>query len=209
MHEERTTSITFSGVAGVLGVACYLAAIFVPWADTQLGTSLVVIVISAFPILSIVFCHGLCSYIEAERPNTAARLTFAFAVAAFTTVLAMLIVQLAVNAARPEIARGLDDATRKALTRGLRMIDLGLDVAWDMLIGTTLICLGIAVRGRSGLGWAWGIPAMVFGVALIGLNAATFPWPPGDVGLFDIGPFVGLFILALAIWLVVLGRRES
>ena len=36
------------------------------------------------------------------------------------------------------------------------------------------------------------------GIALIVLNAATFPWPPADRGLFDIGPFIGLFVIALA-----------
>lgn len=209
MRDERTSPSVFSGTAGVIGVVCYLAAIFVPWPDSQLGTTLVVVVVSAFPILSIVFCHGLCRFIESERPSTAARLTFAFGVVAFATLLAMLIVQLAVNAAIPEIARDLDAAVRKALTRGLRMIDLGLDVAWDLLIGTTLICLGIAARTRTGLGPAWGIPAVLFGAALIVLNAATFPWPPGDRGLIDIGPFVGLFILALAVRLIMLGRRES
>lgn len=197
-----------SGVAGILAVSCYLAAIFIPWPETQAGTSAALLTVSAFPILSIVFCHGLCRFIAVERDGGANRLAFTFAVAAFTTVLAMIVVQLAVGAAIGEIAAGLDAASRRALTRGLRMIDLGLDVAWDMLIGTTLICLGLAMRVRRGLGPLWGAPPIVFGIALIGLNAATFPWPPGERGLFDIGPLVGVFILLLAVRLVLLARRE-
>jgi hypothetical protein len=46
-------------------------------------------------------------------------------------------------------------------------------------------------------------------MALIGLNAATFPWPPGDRGLFDIGPGIGMFVLALSARLALLGRRAS
>jgi hypothetical protein len=198
-----------AGLAGILGVACYLLAILIPWPESQFGTSAALLVVSAFPILSIVFCHGLCGYIAAEAPGAAVRLGFVFAVPAFATVLAMIIVQLAVNAALPDIARELDAPVRRALSRGLRMIDLGLDVAWDMLIGVALVCLGWAMRPRRGLGPGWGIPAMLLGAALILLNAATFPWPPADRGLFDIGPFVGVFILALAVRLTVLSRRAD
>jgi hypothetical protein len=198
-----------SGVAGMLAVACYILAIALPWPETQLGTSTALVVVSAWPILSIVYSYGLYSFVAAERESTANRLAFVFAVTAFTTVLGMIVVQLAVSAGIGEITKGLDEATTKALRRGLRMIDLGLDVAWDMLIGTALILSGAAMRRRSGLGLGWAIPSAVLGVALIVLNAATFPWPPGDRGLIDIGPFIGVFVMALATRLAVLGRRAA
>ena len=132
-----------------------------------------------------------------------------FAVVAFTTVLGMIVVQLAVGAGIGEITKGLDEPAAKALRRGLRMIDLGLDVAWDMLIGTALILWGAAMRGRSGLGPWWALPSAVMGAALIVLNAATFPWPPADRGLVDIGPFIALFMVALAMRLTILGRRAQ
>jgi len=117
------------------------------------------------------------------------------------------VVQLAVGSGVAEITRDLDEQTARALGRGLRMVDLGLDVAWDMLIGTALIFSGFAIRKRSGLGLGWAIPSMALGIALIGLNAATFPWPPGDRGLFDIGPVIGMFVLLLSARLTLLGRR--
>lgn len=196
-----------SGIAGVAGVACYILAIAVPWPETQWGTSTALLVVSAWPILSIVYSYGLCSYIAAERESAANRLGLLFAVAAFTTVLAMTVVQLAVGAGIAEITKGLDEEAARALRRGLRMVDLGLDVAWDLLIGTALIFSGLAMRPRSGLGNGWGIPSVTLGAALIVLNAATFPWPPADSGLFDVGPFIGLFMMGLAARLLVLGRR--
>jgi hypothetical protein len=132
-----------------------------------------------------------------------------FAVTAFTTVLGMIVVQLAVGAAIGEITKGLEEQTTQALRRGLRMIDLGLDVAWDMLIGTALVLSGAAMRHRSGLGPGWAIPSMVLGLGLIALNAATFPWPPGDRGLIDIGPFIAVFLMALATRLAILGKRAA
>lgn len=198
-----------SGIAGVLAVVCYILAIALPWPETQLGSSASLLLVAGWPILSIVYSYGLWSFVAAEADGTANRLGFVFAVAAFTTVLGMVVVQLAVGAAMPEISQGLDAATAKALRRGLRMVDLGLDVAWDLLIGAALACLGAALCRRRGFGRGWGVPAVALGVALVLLNAATFPWPPGDRGLVDIGPAIGLFVMALAARLAVLGRRSA
>lgn len=195
------------GIAGVAAVASYILAVAVPWPETRVGTSATLVVISAWPILSVVYCYALYSFVAAERDGPANRLALLFAVIAFATVLSMIVVQLAVGAGIAEITKGMDEQAARALRRGLRMIDLGLDVAWDMLIGTALVFSGLAIRRRSGLGPGWGVPSVVFGVALIALNAATFPWPPADRGLFDIGPFIALFMMALAARLAVLARR--
>ena len=151
----------------------------------------------------------LYSFVAAEREGVANRLGLVFAIAAFTTVLAMIVVQLAVGSGLGEITRDLDEPTARALRRGLRLIDLGLDVAWDMLVGTALIFSGFAIRRRRGLGLGWAVPSMALGIALIGLNAATFPWPPGDRGLVDIGPGIGVFVFALGARLALLGQRAA
>jgi hypothetical protein len=148
-------------------------------------------------------------YVAAGEESAANRLGLLFIAMAFTTVLSMIVVQLAIGAALPEIASELDETSARALRRGLRMIDLGMDVAWDMLFGSALIFFGWALRRRAGFGPTWGFTSISLGAALIVLNAATFPWPPGDSGLFDIGPFIALFILVQAVWLSVLGRRAS
>ncbi len=197
------------GIAGVIAVVCYIAAIATDWPEHQLGVTSSLIVISAFPILGIMYIYALYDFVAAERESAANRLALVFWIVAFTTLLSMIIVQLAVTASIGDITRDLDANTARALRRGLRTIDLGLDVAWDFLGATGLILSGIAMRARSGLGRGWGIPAIGFGIALIVLNAATFPTPPANGGLFDIGPFTGLFMLALAIRLAFLGRRET
>lgn len=194
------------GLAGIVSVGCYFLAVLIPWPETQVGTSLSLLVVSGFPLLGIVFSYGLYSFVAEESEGPANRLAFVFAVAAFTTLLGMIIAQLAVGGGIGEVTKGLDEATAKALRRGLRLIDLGLDVAWDFLIGTTLVLWALAMRRRRGLGPGWAVPSALFGIALIGLNAATFPWPPGDRGLFDIGPFIALFFVAVGVRLMTLGR---
>lgn len=197
------------GIAGIASVSCYLLAILIPWPETQLGTSVSLVVVSGFPLLGIVFSYGLYSFVAEESEGTANRLAFVFAAAAFTTLLGMLFAQVAVGTGIGEMAKGLDETTARALRRGLRLIDFGLDVAWDFLIGTALVLWGWALGRRRGFGPGWGVPSALFGVALIALNAATFPWPPGDHGLIDIGPFIALFFVAMAARLIVLGRPAA
>jgi hypothetical protein len=197
------------GLAGIVGVGCYFLAILIPWPENQVGTSTALVVISAFPMLGIVFSYGIHSAVSAEKDSTANRLGFVFAVAAFAMLLGMIIAQLAVGAGIGEMAKGLDDTAAKALRRGLRLIDLGLDVAWDFLIGTAMIFWGVALRGRSGFGPGWGVPLVVLGIALILLNASTFPWPLGSHGLFDIGPWIALFFVGIGGRLIMLGRARS
>jgi hypothetical protein len=42
---------------------------------------------------------------------------------------------------------------------------------------------------------------MLLAVLLLGFNLATFPEPPGESNLVDLGPFVGLWYLAVTIQL--------
>lgn len=196
------------GVAGVASVSCYILAIALPWPQSRPGTLAMLGLASAWPVLSIAYAYALYDYVAFERPGTANRLGFVFAVAGFTTLLAMIVVQLAIGAGLREAAAGLDPAVADALRRGLRLIDHGLDVAWDFLIGVALIFSGVAIARRAGLGRAWGAGSVLLGAALIALNAATFPWPPADAGLFDIGPLIGLFVMALGARLAWLGWRS-
>ena len=196
------------GIAGIAGTACYILAISIPWPDSQAGISLATIVVSAWPIFSIIYSYGMYTFIAAERDGAANRLAFVFAALAFSTVLSMVIVQMAVNAAFGEIAKGLVSGTATALSRSLKMIDLGLDIAWDILIGVSMIFSAVALKGRTGFGIWWAAPVMVLGVLMLGLNTATFPWPPGEAGLFDIGPFVGIYMLVIAVRFIVLARRQ-
>jgi hypothetical protein len=198
-----------SGIAGIAGVVCYFLAILISWPENQMGTSVGLVTVSAFPILGIVFGYGIYYVLAAEHDSTANRLAFVFAVAGFATLLGMIMAQLAVAAGTSEMANGLDEEIAKALRRGLRLIDLGLDVAWDFLMGTAMIFWGVAMRDHRGFGPWWGIPLAVLGIAVIVLNAATFPWPPGSHGLFDIGPLAAVFFVGIGVRLIFLGRRTA
>lgn len=188
------------GACGFAGTACYLCAAFVPLPDT-----LTYAVAMLWPILSIIFAYGLFRWIGTAGQSIANDIGFLFAVIAFTLVAAMLSVQLAVGMGAEEVLLGLRTAQRglsESIEKMMRMVDMGLDVAWDMFIGSSLIATGIAMFGYGRLGKGWGIPAIACGASLIVLNVMTFPWPPNTRDLFDAGPFIGIYIMILSLRMI-------
>ena len=55
------------------------------------------------------------------------------------------------------------------------------------------------MRGHPRFGPGFAVTGLVIAVALIGLNLARFPDNPGQAGLVDIGPLVGLCYLVVAL----------
>jgi hypothetical protein len=106
-------------------------------------------------------------------------------VTASALLLAMLLVQLSAKAtvAQPDAA--------------LKAVWLGLDVAWDLYLGTGTILFAVCMFGRPGLGRVLAVLGLVAGGLLLIFNIATFPIPPENAGWVDVGPLVGLWYLAV------------
>ena len=207
LQRSDRVHLLFAGVTGFAGTLFYLAAAFL-----DLPVQPTFLVAMLWPVLSIGFVLALFRTIELERPGIILQLAFVLCVIAFATLASMLAIQLAVEQGiqeyrnqYPAISKETWDATR----RSLRMVDLGMDVAWDMFIGSGMTLFGYTMLRHSRFGWTWGSVAMILGVALVALNVSTFPWPPNTRGLFDIGPIFALYLLALSAWMIIQSRRNA
>ncbi|MFB3908888.1 MAG: hypothetical protein ACE15D_10845 [Candidatus Eisenbacteria bacterium] len=111
---------------------------------------------------------------------------------------AMVLVQLAVRARAPERASDLVG------------VWLGLDVAWDIYIGLGTLAFGWAMWRHPRFGWPFSAVGLLLGLLVIVLNLIPFPTPPASAGSFDIGPFVGVWYLAVTIqvWRSLSWARE-
>lgn len=75
----------------------------------------------------------------------------------------------------------------------------GLDVAWDGYIGLGTICFGMAMLRHPRFGRVFGVSGIVIGAGLLALNLWTFPSPPVNAGLVDLGPAIGLWYFVVMI----------
>lgn len=194
------------GIAGVVGTTCYILTNVIP-----LNHIASYFLAMAWPLLSLLFVFSLFRYIAIDRQTVANQLAFLFACLGFTLVACMISVQLAVRWGMEEhIPRaGENTEIYTIILQSIRLVDHGIDVAWDLFIGTSLLFLAVALTSHPHFRLAWGIPSALLAVSLIVLNVIAFPWPPDTMGLFDVGPVIGLYIIALSIRLIWIGTHAQ
>jgi hypothetical protein len=100
---------------------------------------------------------------------------------------AMALVQLAAKQHAPDSVQDLVS------------VWLGLDVAWDVYIGLGTLFFAYAMMRHPRFRWPFSAPGFVLGALVIVLNLIPFPLPPAEAGSIDVGPFVGLWYLAVTI----------
>ena len=170
-------------MASLAFIAAYLLLIFAPLPDRGAAA-----VAALWGPLLAVASFGLGKLLEVPRRSSLVQLGVLFNLLASALVTAMLLVQIAVGMK----AQG-------KLSPELVAIWLGLDVAWDVYIGCGTLLLACAMFGHPRFRWPFGAAGVLAVAVLLVLNLATFPTPPGEAGLFDAGPVVALWYLAVTI----------
>ena len=187
------------GVTGLLADVTYVLAAAVPLGDVA-GP----VVASLFgPLIA---CASVALYLllASERATLAGQLAAVANVAAGALVTAMLLVQISVDDVEAELAPVVNDA--------FEHVEFGLDLSWDVFLVAGTILFGLAMVADARFGLRFGLPGIVVAAALYVLNFASFPTPPADAGLVDLGPLVGLWyaavsVQALRIWRMT-GRQD-
>lgn len=138
------------------------------------------------------------------------QLSFLSAVIAFSTLALMLTLQLSVQEGLPVLLRDQASAEQTLLLKkSLRILDMGIDVMWDVFISLSFIGFGLSIFSTGILGRPWAFIMIGLGAGLLVLNLVTFPFPPAGQGLFDLGPFCGIFMLALFIRIGFLKQKNT
>jgi hypothetical protein len=127
-------------------------------------------------------------------------------VLAFTLLVLMVFVQQAILAALDEVKTlSITEQTHQALALALNYIQLGMDVAFDAFYCTGLTCLSVALIREKGWAAVNGIYGVFIATLMLGFNLLTFPIPPANAGLLDLGPFTLIWWIAI----IFLGVAES
>jgi len=134
-------------------------------------------------------CYGLRQLLALESPTLTGALGALLNALAGALFSAMGLVQLAV---------GYSAGSGK-VSQQFTGIWLGLDVAWDAFVGFGTICFSIAMLRHPRFGKIFSFPGIVIGAGLLGLHLYTFPTPPQNAGLVDLGPAMGVWYLAVTI----------
>jgi len=134
-------------------------------------------------------CYGLRRLLDWERPTIYSSLGLMLNALGGALFSVMAFVQLAVGYS----------ANGDKVSSQLVAIWLGLDVAWDAYIGIGTVCFAVAMLRHPRFGAIFTVFGVGIGAGLLVLHLYTFPIPPQNAGLVDLGPALGLWYLVVTI----------
>ena len=202
-ENNRNLWIKTGAICGLLSGGLYFASAFIPMPD-----KLVYIAAFAFGPLLAIGCTGLYYFLSATDESPRLQIAVVSAIAGGVTLLLMLTVQQSIFSVlekTPAESSAEIKAVGERINKGLNNVQLGMDVAWDVLICTATILFGYSMIKRKGFWKIVGFIGLALGLLLLGFNLFYFPIPPADAGSIDWGPFVAIWYLALS--LILLSRR--
>jgi hypothetical protein len=199
-ESQRKQWIKTGAIGGLLGGGLYFAAAFIPMPD-------LLVYISAFafgPLLAI-GCTGLYYFLSATDESPRLQIAVVSAIAGGITLLLMLTVQQSVFSViekTPATSSAEIKTVGERINKGLNNVQLGMDIAWDVLICTATILFGYSMMKKTGFWRIIGFIGLALGFLLLGFNMYYFPKPPDSVGSIDWGPFVAIWYLVVSIILL-------
>lgn len=199
--------IRYGGYSGLLFALIFLSIAVIPLPD-RLETFLALI----FPLFLLVGHIGLYHFLSRHRQSFTSQLAVITGIGAPVLVSAMLTVQMSLVSYMERYYTPLDEVTRAAqinIWRAVDSVQLGLDVAWDMFILPTVLLFSLSIMKHPAFGRVFGFIGFILGAAGLFLNIFTFPTPPINVGLPDVGPFVVSWYLVLFALMIRANRKTS
>jgi len=179
--------IRYGAWSGLIFSVVFMSVALLPLPD-RLATVLALIM----PLFLLVGHVGLYHFLSRHRQAFTTQLAAILGICAPVLVSAMITVQMSLVSYMERYYHPLDEAMKASqinIWRAVDSVQLGLDVAWDMFILPTIILFSWSLMKNPAFGRVFGGIGLFLGIGGLALNIWTFPTPPINVGLPDVGPF--------------------
>jgi hypothetical protein len=181
---SRANAVRLGIAAGFVACAAYPLIVFVP-----LPMRAAAAIAACFGPALAVACFGMKALLDVERPTVSSAMGLLMNVLAGALFAAMALVQIAIG----------DLVKDGKVIQTMEGIWLGLDKAFDAYIGLGTVFFAVAMWAHPRFGRWFAVSGLVIGAGLIVVNFIPFPLPPANAGLFDPGPVIGVWYLAVTI----------
>jgi len=199
--------IRFGAWSGLIFSVLFMSVALVPMPD-RLSTVIALV----FPLFLLVGHVGLYHFLTRHRPAFTTQLAVILGIGAPVLVSAMLTVQLSLVSYMERYYHPLEESLKASqinIWRAVDSVQLGLDVAWDMFILPTIILFSLGIMKHPAFGRVFGGIGLFLGIGGLALNIWTFPTPPINVGLPDVGPFAVTWYGILFILMIRANRKMA
>jgi hypothetical protein len=199
--------IKYGGYSGVIFAILFMGSAVLPLPD-QVSTVAALVL----PLFLVVAHVGLYQFLSRRKLSFTNQVAVIFGICAPVLVSAMLTVQMSMVSYMGKYYSPLEKAAKEGqinIWRAVDSVQLGLDVAWDMFILPTVILFSIGAMKHPAFGKVFGAIGLLLGSVGLVLNIGTFPTPPINVGLPDVGPFVVTWYAILFVLMIRAHRKLS
>lgn len=201
-HTNQSTHVKSWILVGI-GIGLVTAFIYPIMLFVALPDKLLAVFAGCFGPLLAIASIGSYYFISLHRKTVVVQIAAMANVAAGLTVNLMMVVQLSVN---QFMSRSLETAisgpSREILEGSWKVVNqvqLGLDISWDIFISVGTLLFAVAMLRHPKLGRILGFSGILIGAGIFVVNFLTFPMPPAESGLFDLGPVMGFWYLVVGI----------
>ena len=208
MMTPETTTLPalqkIGAIAGILSIVFYFSSAVMSF----LPEPILLAVAFSFPLLWIISFMGLYRFLKAQNHTPTLEIGYLFGIIGAALACVLLVIQQA-NFAWHDLAMEGNPteeaaALLKASFRGANRVQASMDVAFDIFITIAWFLFGINIAKSTSFNRILGWTGSLLAVGLLTLNMITFPTAPAESGLFDLGPFLGLWMLIFFIWFSVI-----
>lgn len=199
MAPRRTLLIL--DIVGIGALLVYLLAALniLPIVGSERITLALVFAIGPIAIVAVLGIHEL---LRSSRSTFWLRVGTTFLIVAFALLNLMLVVQQMVRLQFRQF-RLASDASQAAMLdavfKGTNLIQLGIDVSFDVFYCLGVIALSVVMYAEPTFGRVLGGFGVIAATALLVFNLASFPYGPADSGLIDLGPVTGIWWLGVIV----------
>lgn len=209
MKSSSSALMKIGAVSGILSILFYVSVV----AFSFLPDKITLLLAFTFPLLWIISFMGLYAFLKESNPTATLEIAYIFGIIGGALACCLLVVQQAniiwhteaQQLAHYELNKSLYDGA----FRGANRVQAGLDVVFDIFITLSWILFGLNIAKNKRFGNIIGWTGASIAAALLILNMYTYPDAPAESGLFDLGPFLGLWALVFYIWFAIIVFRKN
>jgi hypothetical protein len=197
MNHNTVGFYRWTGVLGLLATAVFLAKTFLPMPD-----KVHLLLCMSFGPLVVAGAPGMARFMKRGRMGLLPDAAGLFAIVAGAFHLAMVCVQTTTIMIMRDRIVAADEAAKAALRpilSGVFTVQLGLCFCWDLFIALATLLFSIALIRSGGKHALLGTLGLCIGGTFLALKLWTYPIPPGEAGLFDLGPGVGAWYMLFSL----------
>ncbi|PLX06517.1 MAG: hypothetical protein C0598_13645 [Marinilabiliales bacterium] len=197
-------------ISGILSIVFYFSvAVF-----SFIPGSIVLLIAFSFPLLWIISFMGLYHFLKKQNHTPTLEIAYIFGIIGAAIACVFIVVQQANfiwHEEAMEVVKSEEvKALYKASYRGANRVQAAMDVAFDIFITISWVLFGVNIAKSKSFNKILGYGGSVISISLLALNMYTFPTSPAESGLFDLGPFLGIWILLFYVWfLMVLIKKKK